>query len=144
MYPQKHDPKKTAKAGGRNIPISLKKSVELGRFVKGKKLERAKKELGEVIKLKRPVPFKRFKMHVAHKKGKIAAGRYPVKTAEKLLELIESAENNAENQGLEMKKLIIKNVAASKGFSFRRPRRFEFRGQVKKSTNLSVILEEKQ
>lgn len=141
-YPLKTDPKKTARATGRNVRISRKNLVEIGRFIKGMKTEKAKKILEEVISLKRAIPFRRFNTHLAHKKG-IGPGRYPVKSSRWMLELIKSVESNSENIGLDVNKLYIKNVSARKGSDFQRPRRADLRGQKAKSTNISLIVEER-
>ncbi len=104
----------TAKAKGNNLPISTKQSIEICSFVKGKTVAKAKKLLEGVIAKKVAVPFTRFNRDTGHKKGKIAAGRYPINAASYILEIIESAESNAMNKGLGAD-LFIKLAIANQG-----------------------------
>lgn len=141
-YALKFDKKKAAYAAGRNLPVSYKWCVEIGMAIKGKDVEKAKKILEDVINLKRAVPIKRAKTHVAHKPGKMAAGRFPIKAAKAVLVVLESAIKNAENRGFDEKKLYVKNVWSTKGISFYRPR-IRWRPQRAKTANLQIVLEER-
>jgi outer membrane biosynthesis protein TonB len=96
--------------------------------------------LEEVTKLKRAVPFKRFKRDVGHKRGNIAAGRYPLKASREILELLKSAEMNAQNKGLDNDALFISEIVANKGASQWRYGR-QRRRQMKR-TNLIIKVEE--
>jgi large subunit ribosomal protein L22 len=51
---------------------------------------------------------------------KAFAGRYPVKTASQILKLIEGAEANAENKGLDTERLRIIHAATSQGMKVKR------------------------
>ena len=126
-----------AKASGKSLPISTKQSVEICNFIKGKTTEKAKKLLQEVINQKMPVPFKRFNRDVAHKRGKIAAGRYPQKASSHILKLVNSAEANAQNKGLATPYIIkeIKANKASKTWHHGRQRRRQM-----KRTNIDIML----
>ena len=53
-------------------------------MIRGRKLDKAIKMLEEVIEIKRPVPFARYNMGVAHKAG-VGPGRYPKKSAQAIL-----------------------------------------------------------
>jgi large subunit ribosomal protein L22 len=79
------------------------------------KLESAKSYLRDIIELKRAVPFKRYRRDTGHKKGKIAAGKYPQKVAKSILSVLENAEANADFKGLDTKKLVVKHIASHKG-----------------------------
>jgi large subunit ribosomal protein L22 len=130
-----------AKANGRDLPISTKKSIEICNALKGKTVEKAKQYLERVIMLKQAVPMKRFNRDTGHKAG-IAAGRYPVKTAEDVLMVIKSAESNAQNKGLSTKDMVIFHICAhtaSKPWHYGRKRR-----QKMKRTNLEVVLAEQK
>ena len=59
-YTQKSDPETTARAIGRELPISPRHSIAICRHIKGWRLEAAKDFLAEVIELKTPVPDTRF------------------------------------------------------------------------------------
>lgn len=140
-YPIETSPLKTSRAGFSNRRLSWKDSVEVARFIKGMKASKAKAFLQDVIKKKRAVPLKKFNDNRGHKHG-MGPGRYPVNVSLAFLELINSAEKNAENKGLDTKNMIVQYAFANKGSSFSRPRRNEFRGQVRKSANVSIILRE--
>jgi len=82
-YSRELDPERTAKAALRDVSMSYKATVETLRLIRGRRLEDAKRILEEVVRMERPVPFRRFNRKVAHKKGIPGAGRYPVKVAKK-------------------------------------------------------------
>jgi large subunit ribosomal protein L22 len=109
------DPEKTARALGRDLPISRKKSVELCRELRGMKLDEAKEYLEDIIKKKRAVPYRRYTSGAGHKRGHIGPGGYPVKAAKYILELLESAESNADYNGMDTDELYIKHIAAHPG-----------------------------
>jgi len=141
-YPIETSAAKTSRAGFSNRRLSWKDSVEVARFIKGMKASKAKAFLEDVIKMKRAVPLKKFNDNRAHKPGKLGPGRYPVNVSLAFLELINSAEKNAENKGLDTKNMIVQYAFANKGSTFSRPRRNAFRGQIRKSANVSIILRE--
>ncbi len=60
---------KIARAIGRELRVSPKSSVEICRAVRKKNVEKAKEFLNEVVEMKRPVPMKKFKKGVAHRRG---------------------------------------------------------------------------
>jgi large subunit ribosomal protein L22 len=128
-----------ARANGRDLPISTKKAVEICNALRGKSVEKAKQYLERVTELKQAVPMKRFNRDTGHKAG-MAAGRYPIKTAEDILMVIKSAESNAQNKGLSTKDMIILHLCAhtaSKPWHYGRKKR-----QKMKRTNLEVVLVE--
>lgn len=113
------DPEKTAVASGRDLPISLKEAREICKVIKGMKLSKAKELLKAVIEKKQPIPYRRYHGKVAHHRGlerwKWPAGRCPVKAAKEILKVLENAENNAVNKGLDADRLKIIHAAAQKG-----------------------------
>jgi len=129
----------TAKALGRNLPISTKQSIEIGSFIKGKTIVKAKTMLKDVIAKKVAVPFTRFNKDMGHKKGNIAAGRYPINASTEILNILNSAESNAANKGLGSD-LFIKMFVANKGtgqWHYGRQRRRRM-----KRTHVEIIVEE--
>lgn len=129
----------TAKAVGRSLPVSVKHSVELCRFVRKKELGKAKEMLQKVIDLKMPVPFKSF-TEIGHKKGKgVASGRYPKKAAKELLKILESAEANAQFKGMNTSNLVIAHVCCQK--AAKQMHYGRNRGQMKRS-HIEVVLKE--
>jgi large subunit ribosomal protein L22 len=142
------DPEKTAKASGREIRVSHKAAREVCRAVKGMMLSNAKTYLRDVIEKKKPVPFRRYKKKVGHRTGltKTFAGRYPVKTSQKILRVIEAAEANAENKGLDLDNLRILHAAAYPGIKIKRyTPRAHGRASPKYETtvHIEIVLEEK-
>jgi len=138
------DEEGTARAIGREMPISPKKSVELARAIRGKTVEDAKEYLERVIRLEQAVPMKRHKMMVAHKPG-IGPGRYPVKVARHFLKILQSAEENAGYKGLDVDKMRIKVLAAHKGTTQKgQMPRAQGRSTPwnQETVNLEVVLEE--
>lgn len=129
-----------AKAIGRNLGISKKDSIEIASFIRGKKLSRVKTILEEVIVKKLIVPYKRFNKDRGHKRGKMAAGRYPVKASTSILGLVKSAEMNALNKGMNSEDLFISTIIANKGSGQMHHGRF--RGRSMKRTHLEVVLSE--
>src|SRR3989344_5020976 len=130
-----------ARALGKDLPISFKHSLEVCGFIRGKKLTLAKQHLKEVIDMKRPVPYKRFNQDLGHKNG-MMSGRYPVKTTECILKLVESAEKNAQFKGMSVDKLAIVHIAAHK--ASRPGHGGRHRGRSMKRAHVEVILQERQ
>ena len=111
------DPNQTAIASGRDLRVSHKAAREICHYVKGMRLEKAKDVLQEVVALKRPVPYRRHKKKVAHRKGVegFDAGRYPKKAATAILKILDQVEANAEFKGLYSDRLKIIHIASHKG-----------------------------
>ncbi len=122
------DPEKTAKASGRELRVSPKSTREVCNTIKGMKLDQARNFLRQVILEKKPVPFRRHKKKAGHRRGlqKAYAGRYPAKAAQKVLEVLENAEANAEYKGLDIERLRIIHASAYPGMKIKRyiPRAF--------------------
>ena len=129
-----------ARAVGKELSISVKHAVNVCNMVRLKPLAVAKKMLQEVIELKIPVPYKRFHRDLAHRKGRCAAGRYPIKTSQEILGVIKSAEVNAINKGLNVNNLIIRAISAHK--SSNQWHYGRNRGRIMKRSHIEVVLEE--
>ncbi len=144
------DESKIAKAVIRDVDVSVKDMRELVNAIKGWKLDKAIEFLKRVIELKEPVPFKRYKGKIAHKRGmadkwKWPSGRYPVKAAKFVLKLLENVKNNAENKGLDTEKLVIRHIAAHKGITLKRwmPRAFgRATPKFDRRSSVEVVVEE--
>ncbi len=110
------------KASGRELRISPKHAREVCKTIKGMNLDQAKDYLQQVILKKTAVPFRRHKKKVGHRHGieKASAGRYPVKTARKILKVLEGAEINAEYKGLDAERLRIIHASAYPGMKIKR------------------------
>jgi len=83
--------KEEAIARGLDLSASKKHCIAICKMIKGKKIERAVKELEQVIKLKKAV---RMKGEIPHKKG-IGSGRYPVNASKVMIKLLKGLDANA-------------------------------------------------
>ncbi len=108
------DPDTTAKALGREMPISPKFAREVAGMVRGMKVDEARQALENVIDKKNAVPLKRYNKRVSHKPG-VGPGRYPVKAAKAILGVIDSAAANAEYKGLDVGNMAISTISVSRG-----------------------------
>ncbi len=124
-----------------NVPISLKFSVEIGNYIKHKKVAKAKELLLLVMSQQRAIPFKRYNRDLGHKAG-MASGRYPLNASKEILKLLESLEANAENKGLDSKNIVITEFIASKGNGM--PHYGRNRGRKMKRCHLYIKAEEKE
>jgi large subunit ribosomal protein L22 len=116
------DPEKTVKASSREIRVSHKHAREVCRTIKGMMLTKAKEYLRDVMEKKKAVPFRRYQKKAGHRHGltNAFAGRYPINAAQKTLKLLQGAEANAENKGLDIEQLQIIHAAAYPGMKIKR------------------------
>ena len=129
-----------AKAKNENMPVSWKDCTEIGRFLKNDPVEKAINKLEKVQEKELEVPYTKFDSDVGHKSGHSQPARYPVKAAEHVQEVIESAESNAENEGLNPDNLIVKEFITNQGREYRTPSRHQ---GTTKAAHVKIILEEK-
>lgn len=118
-YSRKSDPNTSSRAMGYELHISPKHCVEICSTIKNMRTPTAKQYLEDVIALKRAVPFKRFNGNVGHRRGRMAAGRYPTRAASEILKVLNSAENNAEDKGLDPDRMRLSHVATRRGRTLR-------------------------
>lgn len=79
----------------KSVPISTKYAIYICKFVKGKRIEDAIRDLEQVILLKKVVPMKG---EYAHQKGKgISGGKFPQRAAKSFIVLLKSLAGNANN-----------------------------------------------
>ena len=143
-YTRTADPDTSAKALGKELPISPKFSREICGMIRGMKVDKAIQALEEVIALKRPVPLKRYNKRVSHKQG-VGPGRYPEKVAKAFLNVIQSAVANAEYKGLDVDSMVLRTITVSRGRTIpgHMPRAHGRATQWNQETvNLEVIIEE--
>ena len=80
------------------LQVSMKQSMAILQFIKGKKIGDAMEELEEVVKMKRAIPMKG---EIPHRKG-MMSGRYPIKAAGMFIKLLKSlAANASQKEGVE-------------------------------------------
>lgn len=130
-----------ATAKGMNLPLSRKHSVEIANFIRGKDVTKVKKMLDKVLKKESAVPFKRFNRDKGHKRN-MAAGRFPENATKAILSLIDSAEANAQNKGLNTESLTLSAIVVNQGSTQWRHGR-QRRRQAKRC-HIEVTLTEKE
>jgi len=133
------DPEKTVRASGRELRVSHKSAREVCRTIRGMMLTQAKQYLRDVVVKKKPVPFMRYRKKSGHRHGlvKAFAGRYPIKAAAHILKVLESAEANAENKGLDTDRMRIIHAAMSQGMKVKR---FKPRAQGRTSPDFDTLV----
>ena len=99
--PEKAKPEKPKKTEAfvniKDLPISTLHSIAICKFIKGKKIEIAIKDLEDVAKFKKSVPMKG---EIPHRKGKIMSGRFPKKASEHFIKVLKSLQANSNVNGL--------------------------------------------
>lgn len=93
--PSKKIKKEEVYVNAQSVAISTKYAINICRFVKGKRIGDAIRDLEQVTLLKKAVP-----MHgeYAHKKGKgMSGGKYPQRAAKQFIVLLKSLAGNANN-----------------------------------------------
>lgn len=93
--PSKKIKKEEVYVNAKSVSISTKYAINICRFVKGKRIGDAIRDLEQVTLLKKAVP-----MHgeYAHKKGKgMSGGKYPQRAAKQFIVLLKSLAGNANN-----------------------------------------------
>lgn len=134
--------KLAAAAKGLSLPISRKQAVEVCRFISRKDIETARRRLNRVLELKMAVPSTKFKRDIPHRSGSIGPGRFPIKAAEHVLAVLESAVSNAENKGMKASALVVAKASACKG-----PTAWRYGRQSRrhaKRTHVEIVVEESE
>ncbi len=141
-YATAYDEKKMARAMGIALPISMKKTVEVCKFIKGRRIADAIRLLGLVDDEKIAVPFGTYaKGGTGHKPG-IGPGRYPKKVCIEVVKLLNQVSANAKNKGLDATRLVVSSMVAKKGansWHFGRQRRRRM-----KRTHVEVVVTESE
>ena len=117
---------KIAIARTRNSRISLKHAVTICKFLKGKRLSRAKTFLENVLRQKESYN-----------------GKYYTNATREFISLLKQVEANAKKKGFNVDRLFIKTIKADKGETMYLPKRAKFVPRRAKTTHLTVIVEEK-
>jgi large subunit ribosomal protein L22 len=119
---QNFEKTKHVRASARETDISHKHAREISVAIKGMQLNKAKEYLENVVALKEPVAFRRYKNEVAHRSQLqgFPAGRFPKKAASQFLRLLDNLEANAEYKGMDLDRLKIIHAAAYPGVKIKR------------------------
>ena len=139
---------KTAKASGRELKVSHKAAREVCHHIKGMMINDAKQYLRDVQAKKKSIPYTRYNKKLPHRHGLVNSfsGRYPIKACGEILSILQSAQANAENKGLDVDRLRIIHAAAYQGIKLKR---YKPRAQGRSSpkfdttTHIEIVLDEK-
>ncbi|KAI0522535.1 hypothetical protein KFK09_004915 [Dendrobium nobile] len=109
------NPTKSAKAMGRDLRVHFKNTRETAHALRKLPLAKAKRYLEDVIAHKQAIPFRRYCRGVGrtaqakarHSNGQ---GRWPVKSARFILDLLKNAESSADVKGLDVDALYIYHI----------------------------------
>lgn len=93
--------KEVAVARSNSLHISLKHSMYVSRFIRGKTIDQAIADLNDVIAFKRAVPFKG---EIPHRKGKMMSGRYPITAAKNFILVLRALKGNVLVNGMDADK----------------------------------------
>lgn len=129
-----------ATAKGMSLPVSRKQCIEVCRFINRKDVETARKRLNRVMLLKMAVPSTKFKRDIPHRAGSVGPGRFPIKAARLILDVLNSAVANAEHKGMKASSLVIVKASACKG-----PTAWRYGRQSRrraKRTHVEIVVEE--
>ncbi len=143
------DEKKVTKAIAKNQRASLKYATELVREIKGKRVSKVEEVLNRILEKKEFLPLRRYKKKIGHRKGKAKSstktGRYPIRTVNVFLNLLNTVKANADYKGLDAENLVITHAFASQGFrriSYQSQGRISGKRRRKKSIHLEIIARE--
>ncbi len=105
---QPEKPKKTeAVVNAKSIPISTLDGKFICKFIKKKNIPKAIADLEEVLKFKKAIPMTG---EVAHRKGRIMSGKYPIKAVEYFIRLLKSLQANANANNMD-EPIIVEAIA---------------------------------
>lgn len=134
---QNYDKTKHVRSAIREKAISHKHAREIAVTIKGMSIEKARDYLMDVVRIKRAVPFRRYKNEVGHKSDTgVMSGRYPQKAAGEFIKLLDNLESNAEYRGMDLDRLRIVNATVHKG---RKIKRFTPRAMGRATPKVDIL-----
>lgn len=134
-----YDPLLHIRASGREVDVSPKNTREVCKAIKGMFLKDARSYLEGVKEKNLAVPYRRYKRGGAHRSdlNGFHAGAYPVKSATKVLEVLNNLEANADFKGRDLDRLKIVHAAALRG---RVVRSYTPRAQGRSSPSFNTLV----
>jgi ribosomal protein L22 len=93
--------KEEAIARGIGLPISKKHCMYICNFIKGKNVDTAIKQLEEVLKFKRAIPYAG---EIPHRHGDMMSGRYPINASKVMITVLKGLRGNIITNGLDVEK----------------------------------------
>ncbi|KAL2519704.1 60S ribosomal protein L17-2 [Abeliophyllum distichum] len=146
------NPTKSCKAKGSNLRVHFKNTRETAHAIRKLPLSKAKRYLEDVLIHKQAIPFTRFCRGVgrtaqAKNRHSNGQGRWPVKSANFILDLLKNAESNAEVKGLDVDALYITHIQVNQAQKQRR-RTYRAHGRINpymaSPCHIELILSEKE
>ena len=145
------NPSKSCKAMGVDLRVHYKNTYETAQAIKGMGLNAAKKYLQDVCEKKQCIPFRKYTGCIGRtpqaKAFKMSQGRWPVKSAKIVLDLLRNAESNAEFKNLDPDNLVIYHIQVNAAQQGRR-RTYRAHGRIGPYMNcpahVEMILQEKE
>merc|ERR1711974_330302 len=118
------NPTKSVKAKGSNLRVHFKNTHETAQAIKGMKLTRAKAYLNAVLNHKECIPFRYYMGSTGRtaqaKQFGTTTGRWPKKSCQYILQLLQNAESNAEVKRLNVKQLVVSHIQVNMAQVMRR------------------------
>nr|GMC82287.1 60S ribosomal protein L17-2 [Ipomoea batatas] len=146
------NPTKSCKARGSDLRVHFKNTRETAHAIRKLPLDKAKRYLEDVLVHKQAIPFTRFCRGVgrtaqAKNRHPNGQGRWPVKSARFILDLLKNAESNAEVKGLDVDSLFISHIQVNQAQKQRR-RTYRAHGRINpymsSPCHIELILSEKE
>ncbi|RZB73331.1 60S ribosomal protein L17-1 isoform B [Glycine soja] len=140
------------KARGADLRVHFKNTRETAFAIRKLPLVKAKRYLEDVLAHKQAIPFRRFcggvgRTAQAKSRHSNGQGRWPVKSAKFILDLLKNAESNAEVKGLDVDALYISHVQVNQAQKQRR-RTYRAHGRINpymsSPCHIELILSEKE
>merc|ERR1712050_697999 len=133
------------------LRVHFKNTRETAQAIKGLHIRKATQYLKDVVDHKRCIPFRRFCGGIGRcaqaKEFKHTQGRWPVKSATFLLQLLKNAESNADCKGLDVDSLVIDHIQVNRAPYMRR-RTYRAHGRINpymsSPCHIEMILSEKE
>nr|XP_027097656.1 60S ribosomal protein L17-2-like isoform X2 [Coffea arabica] len=128
------NPTKSCKARGSDLRVHFKNTRETAHAIRKLPLAKAKRYLEDVLAHKQAIPFTRFcggvgRTAQAKNRHSNGQGRWPVKSASFILDLLKNAESNAEVKGLDVDSLFISHIQVNQAQKQRR-RTYRAHGRI--------------
>ncbi|PPD98298.1 hypothetical protein GOBAR_DD04676 [Gossypium barbadense] len=140
------------KARGSDLRVHFKNTRETAFAIRKLALGKAKTYLEDVMAHKQAIPFRRFcggvgRTAQAKNRHSNGQGRWPVKSAKFILDLLKNAESNAEVKGLDVDALYISHIQVNQAQKQRR-RTYRAHGRINpymsSPCHIELILSEKE
>merc|ERR1711924_442854 len=139
------------KAMGVDLSVHFKNTYETAQAIKGMTLRSAQTYLEDVCEKKQCVPFRKFRGGIGRtpqaKAFKMSQGRWPIKSAKILLDLLRNAESNAEFKNLDTDNLTVQHIQVNAAQQGRR-RTYRAHGRINaymsSPCHVEMILQEKE